>query len=645
MTGVQQVRRPLVGLVLAVGAGLYGQQTFGIAPLFFLSLSAFVLAAMAWKASRCPTGLIYLTCFFLAASYGAIEQVQTPQQSLLPIAGLGGAPSEIAGIVVSDPAGSMEEGSTSFLFHVDSVLWGDEWCTADSDLRVFTRKRTGPIGYGDRWWFRGQHRSYDGLSGGRSGSFSVNGDARRLRAAPASFKRLCYAARRRAIGAFELGMKDFPEYTQLIQALLLGYRNVLPAELYRTFSLTGTLHIFAISGLHVGVMASILIAALKLVGISKPRWGLFLIPLLFFYVVATGMKASAFRAFLMAAIYFIAPLFHRKPDSVSAIALSAILLLGVNPLQLGDPGFLLSFTVVSGIVMAHAFLVRQLHGYNRPVWMAPLAQQNGPNMRALMVRHVGLLMWTSLAAWVFSAPLTASFFNTISPAGLLGNLVIIPLTFMIVLTGCCTVGVALFSNSAVLIFNHANRVFSQGLILFIQQLKELPLAYAFIPSPSAAVMFIWYAGVVALLVGSRRARMPGILLMALSICLWGGGLAGLPNGIRGWRERASSVAFRLPEGQWILAIDGSPYNVSRTMRRLREDGINQLHALVLSGSKVDVDRVGELGRTFQAEQIWMHSSLRDTEVSGELQCGDAELRFAARAQWPVGAGIVAIETR
>lgn len=640
----QQVRRPLVGLALSIVAGLYLQRALNLPALLLLALSAILLAAALWS-MRYRQAFICSACLVLAAAYGAVEQTRTPSGLSLPMAETLHSRQEVVGTVLEDPHVSGESGALLFRFRLAAVRFGDSWRKSDAVVRVRMSAPDIPAAYGERWRLSGGYRSFDAAYSGIEGSFYTTGkDAVRIRKAPASFKGICFKLRQRAAQVFCKEMHTFPDHTRLLQALLLGYRHGLPDDLYQTFSRTGTLHIFAISGLHVGVMAAILIAALKLLGVSKPHWGLFLIPLLFFYVVSTGMKPSAFRAFTMAAVYFAAPLAGRRPDSVSAIALAAIILLLINPLQLTDPGFLLSFTVVSGIVMVHLYVARQFNGFSRPGWAVPLAQLSGPRPVMAAGRAVALLALTSAAAWIFSVPLTAAFFHTVSPAALLANLAVIPLTFMIVLTGCLSLLSAPLFAAVTVIFNHANRVFISLLIAVIRGVETFPgAACRFVRSPSAAVMALWYGGLVLLFTAPRRWRRAGAPLILLAGLLWFAASPPVPPGVNIAKESDAAVLIRTGTDEPVLAVNGDSYSINRAVRRLQREGINRLSVVAVRGEVPDAAALNGLCRTFSVRRVWMLPAFREKVAVQDFSQTGVEILFAAHAQWRVASGIITVD--
>jgi competence protein ComEC len=635
----QQVRRPLVGVSLSVVAGLFLQQSLHAGAALLLALAAFALSFLCLKPSGRPSAAVYAACLLLAAAYGAVEQTLTPARAAEAAAEDEFQRREMVGTVLDDPVFSEEDRAATFRFRLEAVRFEQDWRPADAVIRVRVKSAEPLAAYGERWRITGRCRSYEKAYGGMAGACYVSsGHAARVRPARPSFRGFCYDLRRRARPVFEKGMGSFGEQARLVQALLLGYRDMLPAPLYRDFARTGMFHIFAISGLHVGVMAAILIAGLKMAGVAKPNWGWFLIPLLFFYVVSTGMKPSAFRAFVMAAVYFAAPLVHRRPDSPTAIALAAIILLLVNPLQLSDPGFLLSFTVVCGIVMVHAYGVRRFRGFDRPRW----TQISGSHPLQSVGRSVGLLLLTSVAAWIFSAPLSARFFNTLSPVAVPGNLVMIPFAFLIVLTGCLSLLAAPCLPVLTVVFNHANRVFVSILIETARRLGSLPGAYCYVRSPSGWMMAGWYAGLALFFCGPKRWRRPGLLLVLGSGLIWA-----VARPVSASDQISVSVKENFTvfgtSGGWVVAAAGDSYSLSQSTRWLKANGINRVRDLAVTGAEVDADMLRDLCRTFSVGRLWMPSSMsRPPDLTEQTRRG-LQVHSAGPGRWPAGAGYVTID--
>lgn len=270
------------------------------------------------------------------------------------------------------------------------------------------------------------------------------------------FRRSCYDARRKAAARLSVGIEDSPDTVAMLHALLLGYRGRLPRSILDMSAASGTLHIFAISGLHVGVVAGMILFVLGSFRVSRPYWILFMGPLLIAYTVATGMRPSAMRACLMAIVYWTAPLLGRRADGLTAVAFAALIILGLAPGQLFDLGFIFSFAVATGIVILYPLFSSRL----LPLAQADafrVQQERPPVSLARRAATYGLsILSVTLAAWLTSAPLAAYFFGRFTPLALITNLLVVPVTFCVVLAGCLSIILGSCLNVLADIFNHSN---------------------------------------------------------------------------------------------------------------------------------------------------------------------------------------------
>ncbi len=137
---------------------------------------------------------------------------------------------------------------------------------------------------------------------------------------------------------------------RILLAMTLGCREGLDPATRMQFLRSGTIHIFAISGLHVGIVASILLLVLCLLRVPlRIRW-LTLPLLLGLYVLSTGAAPSALRAWLMLSIWALAKSRFRATVALNTVAFAALVLLIGNPLSLAQTGFQFSFLIVSVLV-------------------------------------------------------------------------------------------------------------------------------------------------------------------------------------------------------------------------------------------------------------------------------------------------------
>jgi competence protein ComEC len=204
-----------------------------------------------------------------------------------------------------------------------------------------------------------------------------------------------------------------------LQSLLVGVLGGITPEQRRLFSAGGLAHLYSISGLHFGLLALLLYGAARwlysrserLLLLAPPRRvlpPLLLLPLSG-YLLLSGCAAPTQRSFAMMVLAIVIFSCHRRTASLALLTSAALVMLVISPLSLFDPSLQLSFAGVLGLMVWLPLWQPLLEG--RPVWQ----------------RAPGLMLLTTLAASLATAPLTLYHFHQIAPAGLVTNLVAIPL--------------------------------------------------------------------------------------------------------------------------------------------------------------------------------------------------------------------------
>ncbi len=291
--------------------------------------------------------------------------------------------------------------------------------------------------YGDNWIIRGELRRFaadSDLEPDRYILFSAIWKSRRTgRGQGDRFRDFCVRARQSASDLLNGHQDSDAQSVAVMRALVLGYSQEVSRETRDLFAQAGTLHIFAISGLHVGIAAAIFVFLLRWMGVPRQRWGLILGPLLVIYIVMTGAKVSAVRACLMALIFWLGPLLRRKPDSLSSLALAAGLIALIAPEQVVAPGYILSFVIVLGLIVFCPPMYRYLMSYALPDAFLP--PERSRTVLFVVWKWVVSSVVVSIVSWVVSTPLIAWYFGLISPVALVSNLVIVPMAFGVVVLG------------------------------------------------------------------------------------------------------------------------------------------------------------------------------------------------------------------
>ncbi len=149
-----------------------------------------------------------------------------------------------------------------------------------------------------------------------------------------------------------------PHIAEFLYALTFGDSQGMDSSVKTAFSVTGTAHLFAVSGLHVGIVAAAMLGLLKLMKIKDPYKSAICIGFLLFFCYLSGWSPSTIRATIMIAVLTLSKMTGLRNDSLSTLAFSAIILLVAQPLWLLDLGFLMSYGAVLGIILLNKPLLR-----------------------------------------------------------------------------------------------------------------------------------------------------------------------------------------------------------------------------------------------------------------------------------------------
>ncbi len=201
------------------------------------------------------------------------------------------------------------------------------------------------------------------------------------------------------------GLPAEDESLRLLWAMTLGWRTALTDEVSEPFMRTGTMHIFAISGLHIALITGILVALLRVLQVPRSACGAVVIPLIWFYTLATGWQASAIRSTIMMTIVVLGWSLHRPADLLNSLVVSATVILVWEPRQLFQASFQLSFFVVlsMALLLPPFERLRDRLLQSDPLLPAELL----PRWRRWLeppVRWLTLNFAISLAAWLGSLP-------------------------------------------------------------------------------------------------------------------------------------------------------------------------------------------------------------------------------------------------
>jgi competence protein ComEC len=211
-----------------------------------------------------------------------------------------------------------------------------------------------------------------------------------------------------------------PESQQIAAALILGQKENLDRDIKNAYSETGTMHILAVSGLHVGIIYAILLFPLKGIRLKSNQRKVYLtgvILLIWVYAVLTGFSPSVIRAATMFSLFTAGQMRKRKPSSFNILAFSAMLMITFNPAVIYEVGFQLSYAAVAGILLIQPLILRY--------WLPPNR----------VLEYGWQLTTVSIAAQLGTFPLSVYYFHIFPSYFLLANLIVIPLSFVVMSVG------------------------------------------------------------------------------------------------------------------------------------------------------------------------------------------------------------------
>ena len=327
-------------------------------------------------------------------------------------------------------------------------------------------------------------------------------------------------ARRQAVRRVAIGIEDWGVVPSLNQAMMLGCRSELSGDMRRVFVNSGTIHVFARSGMNIALVAGLLIVGVSALGVPRPYWVVGLAPLLVFYTLASGAQPSAIRACLMAIIYFMAPLFGRKPSGAVALAATALIVYAQSPALVFNIGCTLSFAVMGGLLVfcgPFCDLGRALCRIPQLRQRARHYEQAGNAAAARRVRWAaaGLRFLVdsvavSLAAWLASLPLTAYYFGRFTPGGFFANLVIAPCAFLVMVAGSLGLAASFVSDQIASCFNHAAGLFTVIMVRTAEITARCPWGNFRIEKWSPWLVWGWFLALALLAAGlyARRGWQP-----------------------------------------------------------------------------------------------------------------------------------------
>ncbi len=294
------------------------------------------------------------------------------------------------------------------------------------------------------------------------------------------------------------------------QGILLGARSNIPASLEEDFSRTGTAHLLAVSGLHIGIVAGLTLSlGARAFGRQRNLYILVALGAIWLYALLTGMHPSALRAAIMGTLFLYAVYLGRPRTAATSLAFAAAVMVGVQPQILWDVAFQLSFLAMAGIIS----LTPLLQGLGRGAVARRIGERRGITTTANIVADSFAV---SLGAVLFTWPVIAYNFHLISWVSLPATLLALPAVPGIILTGAAAGALGLLSSPLAEVLAGLPWLFISYLIKVVEAFAALPFSSSQVGTiPGWAVGGYYAVLAAAIWLAGSRGR-PGRLLAKLS---------------------------------------------------------------------------------------------------------------------------------
>ncbi len=387
------------------------------------------------------------------------------------------------------------------------------------------------------------------------------------------------------------GMGQEGEAAALVDAVVLGRRSEVLSGLAEAYRQSGLAHLLAISGTHVGIVGLLAWGCAGLFVRHPGRRRLWVLAGLLLYLLVLPARPSVVRSGIMAGCLLLAGWSGRRLSGLDGLGLAAVLVLAMDPRQVADPGFQMSFAAVLGILLHLGWRARREPGAAE-LLAGPLTPADRVRRWAVMLLEAGL------AAWAATLPLVAYHFGLIALAGPVWTLVATPVLFVLIGLGLVKMllGLVWLGGSAML--GGVLSLVADGLNGLAALGGSMGWLWLLLPTGASVVVAVGLA--VAVGGWLMRVRPPLMLLVAaLSGFVV---MAGLVVD-RAWRSNGDALrvtflsvghgnayVVELPDGGGVWMVDAGGFVGSAelvVLPALRALGVSQLAGVVVTHADLD----------------------------------------------------------
>ncbi|MDH3252807.1 MAG: DNA internalization-related competence protein ComEC/Rec2, partial [Ignavibacteria bacterium] len=394
---------------------------------------------------------------------------------------------------------------------------------------------------------------------------------------------------------------------EFLRGIVLGDRSGIPWETREAFSRAGVAHVLAVSGTHVAIVAAFLFFLFEVMRLPRVLKLTVTAAGMLCFMLMTGSQPPVVRATVMGLVIILGAMYRKRTNVYNSIGIAAVVILGLDPRQLFDPGFQLSFGAVISIVYGYPKL-------NRGIMRIPVTRAWSRGAIQLL-----RLAAVSAAALLGTLPISLYTFGRVSIIGIVANIAIVPAVGLAIVLGLLTTLLAVLSSAVSLIYADLTATLLSFILAVVDAVGSLPFAAVDAAGVTVIDVMVFYTGLLfcSRLTSSRSARPLFIaLLLASNVAVFsrcarsGNTLKVIFIDV----GQGDAILVRFPDDR-ILLVDAGPrsdrFDAGKRIvgPLLRREGISTIHLLI--ATHPHSDHIGGLP--------WIYDQF---EVRRTLECGE-----------------------
>ena len=599
--------RPLAFAAIFFTLGVLLSSAFGVLP-FYIPLALLLACAALYLLTRLDKNVVIFSAAFLAAllSCSAREAFISRDNIKYGVEKYDGKRVQLLGVVDAPPEINPERDTASVLIRANRLMCGKDERKVSGLVKasIYTELKPEELKPGQRVRVTGRlyrakekrnpgefdYRAYLERRGiyalisvnfSRGEDFEVLGTEK-----PGFFRNAALVTRARLLLAVEKTMPGRPVEAAVVQGMILGETDNIPSAVSRNFRDSGIFHTLAVSGFNVSLVTAAVFFIMRLFGAGKRLSAKFGIGAVLFYCLVAGATPSVVRATIMSVVFLSAIALEREADGLNTLGLSAIIVLLLEPLDLYDIGFQLSYAATFGIIYFTPKLQEVLKPL--PKWLSGA-------------------LGVTLAAQIFVFPIMAYYFYSVSLISLACNLASAPLVWAASVFGFFQAVLGIFLPVAGNVLGFVSGLAVSLMLPLTAFCAGLPFAVLRVAKPDIYMVCLFYALLFLVPFLVRQAKESPVSAIAglavLNLLFVYGAVQKYTRLDIGYlsMSRAQARYADYGGGFSALYITGKPseYDLERVvLPALYSSGVNRLSLLVCSKEAAAVEKKIKCGAVF-----------------------------------------------